>query len=149
VQNQLICQLESIRYLHGTAPYTYLMIDESQLIFMQTASTIFPDTLDVQILWEITASLITGAKYARLYDGFMERTSMDVLKGMGIQDVAVARMPSSVPNNGRTMILGSADFSFETMDWLNAWAASIGERVRAGKNVMIFHQFQIEDKYNR
>ena len=32
--NQIICQLESIHYLHGAKPYTYLMIDESQLLFM-------------------------------------------------------------------------------------------------------------------
>ena len=74
---------------------------------------------------------------------------MDVLRGMGIEDVAVVRMPSSVPNNGRTMIMDSANSSFETMEWLNAWAASIGERVRAGKNVMVFHQFRKEDTYNR
>jgi len=147
--NQLICQLESIRYLHGATPFTYLMIDESQLLFMQTASKTFPETPDVQIMWEVFTSLITSAKYIRLYDGFMGRTSMDVLKGMGIQDVAVVRMPSSVPNNGRTMIMESADSSFETMEWLKAWAASIGEQVRSGKNVMVFHQFRKEDKYNR
>ena len=125
------------------------MIDESQLLFMQTASETFPETADVQIMWEVFKSLITGAKYIRLYDGFMGRTSMDVLKGMGIQDVAVVRMPSSVPNNGRTMIMESADSNFETMKWLKAWAASIGEQVRAGKNVMVFYQFRKEDKYNR
>ena len=147
--NQPICQLESIRYLHGTAPYTYLMIDESQLLFMQTASKTLPETPDVQIMWDVFTSLITNAKFIRLYDGFMGRTSMDVLKGMGIQDVAVVRMPSSVPNNGRTMTMESADSSFETMEWLKASAASIGEQVRAGKNVLVFYQFRNEDKYNR
>jgi len=42
--NQLICQLESIRHLHGAKPYTYLMIDESQLLFMQAASETFKQT---------------------------------------------------------------------------------------------------------
>ena len=32
----------------------------------------------------------------------------------------------------------SADSSFETMEWLKAWTASIGEHVRATKNVTIF-----------
>ncbi len=36
--NQLMCQLESIHYLRGAQPYTYLMIDESQLLFLQAAS---------------------------------------------------------------------------------------------------------------
>ncbi len=79
----------------------------------------------------------------------MGRTSIDVLKGMGIQDVTVVRMSSSVPNNGRTMIMESADSSFETMEWLKAWAASIGEQVLAGKNAMVFYHFRNEDKYNR
>ena len=35
--NQLICQLESIHYLHGAKPYTYLMIDESQLLIFMHA----------------------------------------------------------------------------------------------------------------
>ncbi len=30
--NKLICQLESIRYLDGAAPYTYLRIDESLVL---------------------------------------------------------------------------------------------------------------------
>ncbi len=78
-------------------------------------------------MWEDLTYFITTAKYVKMYDGFMGRTSMGVLKGMGIQDVAVVRKPSSVPNNGRTMIMESVDSSFETMDWLKAWAASIGE----------------------
>jgi len=73
-------------------------------------------------MWEVFTFLITNTKFIRLYDGFMGRTSMDVLKGMGIQDVAVVRMPSSVPNNGRTTIMESADSSFETMERLKAWA---------------------------
>jgi hypothetical protein len=103
--NQLICQLESIRHLHGAAPYTYLMIDESQLLFMQTASKPSKESPDVQLMWEVLTALVSDAKYIRLYEGFMGRMSMDVLRGMGIQDVAVVRMPSSIPNNGRTMIM--------------------------------------------
>jgi hypothetical protein len=68
---------------------------------------------------------------------------------MGIQDVAVVRMPSSVPNNGRTIIMESADSSFETMDWLKAWAENINEQVHAGKNVMVFYQFRNDDRYKR
>jgi len=79
----------------------------------------------------------------------MGRTRMDVFKGMGIQDVAVVRMPSSIPDNGMTMIIESFDSSFETMEWLKAWAASIGEHVKMGKNGMVFHQLRNEDIHNR
>jgi len=142
--NQLICQLESIRYLHGAAPYTYLMIDESQLLFMQTASQTFKESTDVQLMWDVLKFLITGAKYIRLNDGFMGRTSMNVLKELGIQDVAVVRMPSSIPDNGQTMIMQSIDSEFERKEWLKAWAASIGDQVRVGKNVVVFYPFKHE-----
>jgi hypothetical protein len=33
--NQLVIQLESIKFLSGAKPYTYLMIDESHLLFIQ------------------------------------------------------------------------------------------------------------------
>jgi len=64
--NQLICRLESIRYLHGAAPYTYPMIDESQLLFMQTASKTFPESPDVHLMWEVLTSLISGANHVRM-----------------------------------------------------------------------------------
>jgi hypothetical protein len=51
--NQLMCQLKSIRHLHGAAPYTYLMIDESQLLFMQNSSQILKESSDIQLMWEI------------------------------------------------------------------------------------------------
>ena len=35
--NKLIIQLESIHYLRGAEPYTYVMIDESQLLFLHAA----------------------------------------------------------------------------------------------------------------
>ena len=80
--NKLICQLESIHYLQGAAPYTYLTIDEFQILFMQAASKTFKDTKEVQVMWEVLSSLIKSAKYVRLYDGFMGRTSSDVLKSL-------------------------------------------------------------------
>ena len=38
----------------------------------------------------------------------------------------------------------SIDSKFETKEWLKAWAASIGDQVRAGKNVMVFYPFKHE-----
>jgi hypothetical protein len=94
-------------------------------------------------MWEVLSSLIKSAKYVRLYDGFMGRTSSDVLKGLGILDVAVVRMPDYIPNNGRTMILQFILQKY-TKEFLKAWAADIGAQVAAGKNVMVFHQFRNE-----
>ena len=56
----------------------------------------------------------------------MGMTSMDVLRSMSIQDAVVLRMPSSIPINGRTMIMQSAESSFETKEWLKMWSADIG-----------------------
>jgi hypothetical protein len=142
--NQLICQLESIRHLHGAKPYTYLMIDESQLLFMQASSETFKQTEDVRMMWEVLSYLIRSAKYVRCYDGFMGRTTSDVLKGLGILDAAVVRMPASIPDNGRTMIMQAVNQTNETKEWLKAWAADIGAQVATGKNVMVFYPFKHE-----
>jgi hypothetical protein len=120
------------------------MIDESQILFMQTASQTFKESSDVQLMWEVLTSLVSGAKYVRLYDGFMGMTSMDVLCGMSIQDAAIMRMPSSVPNNDRTMIMQPADSSFKTKEWLKVWTAYIGAQVKDGSNVVVFYPFKYE-----
>jgi hypothetical protein len=142
--NQLICQLESIRHLHGAKPYTYLMINELQLLFMQATSETFKQTEDVQLMWEVLSSLIKSAKYVRCYDGFIGRTTSDVLKGLGILDAAGVRMPASIPINSRTMIMQSVNHGFETKDWFKARAADIGAQVAAEKNVMVFYPFKHE-----
>ena len=59
-------------------------------------------------MWEVLSSLVKYARFVRLYGFFMGRTSSDVLKGLGILDAAVVRMPVSIPTNGRSMILQSA-----------------------------------------
>ena len=56
------------------------MIDESQLLFMEAASETFKQTADVQLMWEVLWSLIKSAKYVRCYDGFLGRTTYDVLR---------------------------------------------------------------------
>ena len=96
------------------------MIDESQILSMQAAFESFKQTEDVHLMWEVLSSLIKSAKYVRCYDGFMGRTASDVLKCLGIRDAAVVRMPASIPDNGRTMILQSVNHGFETEDWLKA-----------------------------
>ncbi len=53
-------------------------------------------------------------------------------------------MPSSIPNNGKTMIMQTANSSFQTKKWLKVWAADIGAQVKRGKNVMVFFQFRYE-----
>jgi len=61
--------------------------------------------------------LSPAQKYIRLYDGFMGRTSMDALKELGIQDVAVVRMLYSILDKGMTMIMQSIDSKFEAKEW--------------------------------
>jgi len=50
--NQHVCQLESIHYLYGAKPYTYVMIDGSQLIFLQTASGTLKDKASISVMWK-------------------------------------------------------------------------------------------------
>jgi len=120
------------------------MIDESQLLFMQAASETSKQTEDVQITWEILSSIIKSTKYVRCYDGFLGTTTSDVLTCLGILDAAILRMPTSIPNTDRTMIIQSVNHGFETKEWLKAWAADIGARVADGKNVMVFYPFKYE-----
>jgi hypothetical protein len=63
-------------------------------------------------MWEDLSSLIKSTKYVRCYDGFMGMTTSDVLKGLGILDAAVVRMPDYIPNNGRTMIVKLQAFEY-------------------------------------
>ena len=111
---------------------------------MQIASKTSKESPDVQLMREVLTFLASGAKYIRLYDGFMGRMSMEVLRGMGIQDVIAVRVPSSIPNTGGTMIMQSANSSFETKEWHKVWAANIGAQVKSGKNIMVFFQFRYE-----
>ena len=90
--NQLICQLEIIGLLAWTPPYKYLMIDESQLLFAQAASSYLPSS-EVRKMWEVPTRLIKTAKYIQSLDGFMGKRSLHVLKGLGIRNVAVVRIP--------------------------------------------------------
>ncbi len=74
----------------------------------------------------------------------MGRTTSDVLKGLGILNVAVVRMPASIPDNGRTIIMQSVNHGFETNEWLKSWAADIGDQVPDGRNVMVSYPFKNE-----
>jgi hypothetical protein len=98
-------------------------------------------------MWGVLTSLVTNAKCIRVYDGFMDRTSMDVLKGMGIHDAAVVRMPSPVLNNWRTLIIQAVDSNLQTKNMLKVWVADIGAQVAAGKNVMVFYLFKYETDF--
>ncbi len=46
----------------------------------------------------------------------MGRTTSDVPKGLGIDDVTVVRMPASIPIIGMTMIMQSVKHGFETKE---------------------------------
>ena len=147
VTNQLIIQLESIHYLRGADPYEYVMIDESQLLFMQAASGTLGTPAEVKLMWETLTDHIKKAKYVRFYDGFMGRITMDVLKGLGIHGAAVVRMPTSIPNNNRTMYIKSVANTEKQTEWLKKWALEIGTEVARGKNVMVFYPFKRENAY--
>ncbi len=67
-------------------------------------------------MWEALTYCIVNANYVRLYDGFMGRLSMDVLKGLGIANVSVVRMPDTVTDSGRTMFIKSANRNMEQKD---------------------------------
>ncbi len=75
----------------------------------------------------------------------MGRISLDFLKGLGIHDIAVVRMPQDTPkSNGRTMYIQFVQKGVKTKDWLKSWAVEIGAQVAAGKNVMVFYPFTEE-----
>ena len=67
--NQLICQLESIHNLRGAQPYTYVMIDEYQLLFVQAASGTLSRKDSITKIWETLTYHIRHATYVRFYDG--------------------------------------------------------------------------------
>jgi hypothetical protein len=94
------------------------MIDESQLLFIHAASKTFKTGDDVRLVWEALTHHIVNAKYVRMYDGFMGRLSMDVLKGLGIANVSVVRMHETVPNNIRTMFIRPVNRNMEQKEWL-------------------------------
>jgi hypothetical protein len=74
----------------------------------------------------------------------MGRTTSDVIKVLGTEDIAIVRMPASIVNTARTMITKSVNHGFETKEWLKAWAANIGAQVADGENVMIFYSCKHE-----
>ena len=122
-----MCQLESIHYLSGAEPHKYLMIDESQLLFLQATSGTLKDKASIALMWETLKFHILNAKHVRCYDGFMGRITMDVLQGLGILNVFVVRMPVASQGNGRTMFfkLVRSD-KIGQYKWLMAWAMDIG-----------------------
>ena len=142
--NQLICQLESIHYLHGAKPYTNLMIDESQLLFIQVAAGTFKTREAVRAMWDTLTYHIRNAERVRCYDGFMGRLTADLLKGLGIENVGVVRMPDTFRVNNRTMYLTSVPKSVKQSQWLIQWATHIGQQVAKGKKVMVFYPFKNE-----
>ena len=141
--NQLVCQLESIHYLHGALPYDNIMIDESELLFNQAATGKFKTDDDVRNMWQALTYHLRNAKRVRCYDGFMGRKTMEVLRGLGIEDVGVVRMPGARSVN-RTMYLTSVPNETDLRDWLIQWATDIGKQVAGGKNVMVFYPFKVE-----
>jgi hypothetical protein len=48
--NKLICQLESVHYLHGPTPYIYVIISESHVPFMKTDSKTFKGSGEVKLM---------------------------------------------------------------------------------------------------
>jgi len=62
----------------------------------------------------------------------MGKTISDILKGLGILDATVVRMPASIPNSGMTMIMQSVNHDFEMKECLKARAADIGAQVDDG-----------------
>jgi hypothetical protein len=124
-----------------------MMIDESQLLFIQAASKTLKASDNVRLMWEALTHHIANAKCVRMYDGFMGRLSIDVLKGIGIANVSVVTMPETVPNNNRTMFIRSVNRNMEQKEWLTAWAIEIGRQVEIGKNVMVFSPFNHETRY--
>jgi hypothetical protein len=105
--NQLICQFESIHHLRGAEPYTHLMIDESQLLFLQVASGTLTTKDAIKDMWETLTYHIRNAKFVRFYGEFMGRITIDVLKGLDVSNASVVCMPAKAPNNGQTMYIKS------------------------------------------
>ena len=93
--NKLIIQLESIHYLRGAEPYTYVMIDESHLLFLHAAQGTLKDKAGVIDTWETLTYHIKKAKYVLFYDGFVGRITSDVLQCLDILKPSVVKMPVS------------------------------------------------------
>ncbi len=91
------------------------MIKESQLFFAQAASSCLPSS-EVRNMWEVLKRLIETAENVRFLDCFIGKTSLDVLKGIGIRNVAVVRMPPQAhgAKNGRTMNIKSLPTGTDT-----------------------------------
>ena len=137
--NQLVCQLDFIHYLFRVEPYTYVMIDDSELLFLQARSGTLKDKASISMMWEALKYHIMNAKYVRCYDGFMGRMTMVILQDMGILNVFVVRMPVASQSNGRTMFVKPVSFGeVGQTKWLMAWAMDIGRRVAAGKQSWCF-----------
>ncbi len=86
-------------------------------------------------MWNVLRYLIETAYYIRFLDGFMGKISLDILKELGIRNVAVVRMPPHVhgAKNGRTMNVALIPKDVPTKKWLTEWAFNIGRQVNLGK----------------
>jgi hypothetical protein len=113
--------------LEGAARYTHLIIDESQLLFTQAASSCLGDREAVRKMWRVLSYLIRTATYVRFFDGFMGRLSDDIIKGLGRPQAAVVRMPPRTIGNGRTMNIVTVPKNAELHDFLMSWAYDIGK----------------------
>ena len=82
--------------------YTHLIIDESQLFFIQAASSCLDDMEAVRKMWRVLSYLIRTASYVRFFDGFMGRLYDDIIKDLGRPQAAIVRMPPKTLGNGRT-----------------------------------------------
>jgi len=103
---------------------------------------------DIQATWEAFTNHLRSAKRVRFFDGFLGRKSLELLHGLGTEDVAVVKMPPGrVPNNGRTMNLSSVRLGEDLKDWLIRWATDIGMHVRDGKNIMVFYPFVVPKEH--
>ncbi len=73
----------------------------------------------------------------------MGKTSLDVIKELGIRNVAVVRMPLQAhgAKNGRAMNIKSLPKGANSKTWLTEWVYDIGKQVRVGKNVVVFYKF--------
>ncbi len=87
-------------------------------------------------MWETLTYHIKNAKYVSFYDGFIGRTTADVLLGLGILNPSVIKIPMTSRSNG-TMYIMPVSKSITQFKWRIVWAMDIGRQVEAGKNVMV------------
>jgi len=130
--NRLICQHESVHFLEGAARYTHLIIDESQLLFIQAATSCLGDKETVRKMWRVLSYLIRTARYVRFFDGFMGRLSNDIIKGLDRPQAAIVHVPPRTHGNGRTVNIVTVPKNAELHEFLMSWAYDIGKQVKEG-----------------